>query len=272
MKRKTNRVLHRFKSTRKQRGDESSVKREVYGLLLFAIGVLFFLAVLSYHQTDPVFWSLNDKNQYTNVQNFLGVAGATVARPVFTYTFGYPSVVFPLLVMIIGIALMANYSLLRLWRFMLLSIVWAYFISVVLAMPEALRTYGVSLNYYPSGMAGGLTADLITRFFGRFALMFISAIFFLILLMITFRFRLSIIPIYIGKLLKQGILATVAFFRSMVKSARDINWKPFSTFTKRPFRVRKRKPVVSSQQETKTETEDTEPVHSFSDLDEYLPT
>ncbi len=260
MKRKKRKITFRLTHRSGIRADDSSVKREVYGLLLFSIGVLFFLSLISYHQTDPVTWSLGDNNQYTRVQNYLGIAGATLARPVFSYTFGYASLVFPLLIMILGIALMTNYSIRRLIRLMVLSVVWAFFISIVLAMPESLRTFGKTQNYFPSGLLGGMTSDLLARFFGKFALLFISAIFFLVLLMITFRFRLSIIPIYLAQMIRKTIRITFTFFKNVFTRLRKIQWLP--THPNRiPFR-RKSKPTPAVEQRPE------EPVHDLSHIDE----
>ncbi len=174
---------------------DSRIGKEISGLLLFAGGVLFFLALLTYHQADITWGSQVAGNRYV-VKNFLGIIGATIAKPVFEYTFGYASLIFPFLVMLFGIRMVINYPLYKLVRLSFLSLAWGYFMAVVLAMPESLATYGQSVDYYPSGLLGGLTTDGIISYLGKFALGFLSGIYFVILLMITFDFRLSVLPIY----------------------------------------------------------------------------
>ncbi|MCB0262768.1 MAG: DNA translocase FtsK 4TM domain-containing protein [Calditrichaeota bacterium] len=115
---------------------DSARLRSVGGLLLFAAGVMFFLAVLTYSQTDPVLSSNVPQNKYVT-QNVLGLVGATVAQPVFVYIFGYASLIFPMLMMFYGIYILMNQPLNKLARLTALGLSWAYFVAIVLAIPES---------------------------------------------------------------------------------------------------------------------------------------
>ncbi|NIW79921.1 MAG: hypothetical protein GWN16_10875, partial [Calditrichae bacterium] len=205
---------------------DSSIGIEINGLVVFALGLLFFLSILTYHQTDPTFGNLTKENSYEKVGNFLGVAGATVAKPVFQATFGYGALVFPFLMMVLGISLLVHYPLKKLVRLTLISLAWGYFISIVLALPETLRSFGHSEAYWPSGVLGGVTTDIVARFLGRFALAFLSGIFCLILLMLTFRFQLSIIPVYLFNLARRLIVATSVKLRIFWQWLKKIQWIP----------------------------------------------
>ena len=146
---------------------------EMQGLLIFAAGVLVFLSILSYHPTDPIFGNNSPLNQYDAVKNWLNIVGATIAWLFFTHTFGYASLIFPIYLMAFGLAKMVKTIPIKKLNYVFfIGLFWAYFIALVLAMPESLMTGGFSRSYYPSGLIGGMSTDMRTRFFGRFALVF----------------------------------------------------------------------------------------------------
>jgi len=178
-----------------------NVKSEVLGLILLSLGILLLLALVSYHQTDPV-GKLPETNPY-EVKNLLGYAGASISSPIFQLSFGFPALVFPLLLIIFGVAYMIRYPFMKLIKPSLLLFFWAWFISIVLALPNAMNSGGHTLDYYPSGFLGGFTADLAMRIFGSFASIFLVILFFLVLSILSFRFRLSAVPVYLFKLLKR---------------------------------------------------------------------
>ena len=178
-----------------------NVKAEVLGLILLSIGILLFLALVSYHATDPV-GKLPEANPY-EVRNLLGYAGAWTSAPIFQWSFGYPALVFPLLMIIFGVAYMIRYPFLKLLKPSLLLFFWAWFISIILSLPNAMNSGGHTLDYYPSGFLGGFTTDLAFQIFGSFASMFLVVLFFLVLSILSFRFRLSAVPILLFKLLKR---------------------------------------------------------------------
>ena len=223
----------RTKTKRKAQLSDPMKYTEMRGLLIFSAGVLVFLSILSYHPTDPVFWETSRINQYA-VNNWLNIIGATIAKFFFAYTFGYASLIFPMYLMAYGLAVMVKtipYEVLN--RVSLIALFWAYFVALVLAMPESLMTGGFSRSYYPSGLLGGITTDMITRFFGRFALVFLSAIYLLILLMITFDFRISLISILLGRGVQSGASFVTdsskklaASFKNVSEKVKDVQWLP----------------------------------------------
>ncbi len=207
---------------------------EMQGLLIFAAGVLVFLSILSYHPTDPIFGNNSPLNQYDAVKNWLNIVGATIAWLFFTHTFGYASLIFPIYLMAFGLAKMVKTIPIKKLNYVFfIGLFWAYFIALVLAMPESLMTGGFSRSYYPSGLIGGMSTDMITRFFGRFALVFLSAIYLLILLMVTFDFRISILSILLGK----GVKSSTSFvsdsskklaasIKNVSEKVKDVQWLP----------------------------------------------
>ncbi|OPX34032.1 hypothetical protein B1H10_04535 [candidate division KSB1 bacterium 4484_188] len=165
----------------------------MYGLLFFAVGLLLGLAIISYHQSDPV-GILVEGNIY-QVQNWLGIFGSTVSAYLFQWTLGYPVLVLPILLIVVGIFLMVRTPLRSLLRFTVFLLLWSLFISIVLALPEALKTFGNFHSFYPSGFIGGLIAAYLIKIFSKVGALFIIVVLFLILFVATFRFRISTIPI-----------------------------------------------------------------------------
>ncbi len=263
------------------RTGDTGIYREASGLLLFAVGVMVFLAILTYSQTDPVLSSTTANNQY-RVQNLLGIVGATLAQPIFEYTLGYASLILPILLMVYGIFLMLDRGWEGLRWFTFLSLSWAYFFSIVMAMPESLSTRGFSQNYYPSGLLGALTADLIARYLGRFALAFLSTVFLLILLMLTFEFRLSSLPGALGAgiqqiatAIRQALEPVRNGFLSVMNWFRRIPWLPERSATSvevrpSPADIPAEEPLAATfdelSQKSFTETRQVETFSGFEDV------
>jgi S-DNA-T family DNA segregation ATPase FtsK/SpoIIIE len=75
--------------------------------------------------------------------------------------------------------------------------VWAVFISIVLALPEAFETYGKIREYYPSGVVGGTAASYLIFYLGKFGTILILATLLLVLTVVTLRLDLVMILDYI---------------------------------------------------------------------------
>lgn len=178
-----------------------NLKREILGLVVVAIGVLLFLAIYSYNKADPV-GKILDYNSY-EVSNYLGIAGSTIAAPLFQWGFGYPSLIFPLLLILGGVFYLLRFPLKKLLYPGILGLLWAWLFSIAIALPAAVKSLGHTLNYFPSGFLGGFTADLMIRIFGEFAAVFLLVVFFLILSILSFRIRFSQIPYFIIQGLKK---------------------------------------------------------------------
>lgn len=231
-----------FSKAKSKNNKDSSISNEVYGLIVFCLSLMLFLAIMSFHEADPTLLEPRIEGNNYEIENFLGGVGATIARPIFMFTLGYAALVFPLLLMTLGIFMMLDQPPAKMKNAAILALCWAFFISIVLALPESLRTGGHTQNYYPSGMIGGLAADTVSRFMGKFALGFLSAVYLLILLMVTFRIRVSAVPLFIANLVQKlfytapavfkPLLAAVAkFFRKLSGAAQAITLRSEKTPT-----------------------------------------
>lgn len=230
-----------FSKAKSKANKDSSISNEVYGLIVFCLSLMLFLAIMSFDQADPTLLEPRIEGNNYQIKNFLGSVGATIARPIFMFTLGYAALIFPVLLMTMGIFMMLDQPLAKLKNVSILALCWAFFISIVLALPESLRSGGHTQNYYPSGMIGGLAADAVSQFMGKFALGFLSAVYLLILLMVTFRIRVSAVPLFIANLvqkffykaptvLKPLLAAVVNFFRKISGAAQAISLRSEKAF------------------------------------------
>ncbi len=208
---------------------DSDITNEINGLIILSIGFLLFLAILSYEKGDITYATVSENNLY-QAKNWLGIVGATVAKPIFEYTFGYASLVFPFILMLLGIFMMIDdHPARKKFRSIaLIGLGWAYWGSIALVIKNILNTNGITsiLEFYPSGAIGGFTAQYIHGYLGRFALVFISSVFLLILLMLTFQFRLSIFPLFVIRQIQKGINWLSATLTDMFTRFKDLRFFP----------------------------------------------
>ena len=72
---------------------KEKLKHEIIGILLIAVAVFLFLALVSYHPADPSFFSYTSSKVRT-VHNWMGIVGAYLSSLLFQ-GFGYPSFSIP---------------------------------------------------------------------------------------------------------------------------------------------------------------------------------
>ncbi|NOX37001.1 MAG: DNA translocase FtsK [Calditrichaeota bacterium] len=203
-----------YSSSRKKRSSTtkgaSNLKREIGGFLTFCMGILLFLALVSYNPADPVGFSAADQNY--PVHNFLGILGSTIAAPVFEWTFGYASLVFAAIIMWLGFSLWVSWNRRRVVRYTLLLFFWGYLVGIALAFPGVWEKGTAIADYFPGGFVSGFSAVILVKYLGKFAAGFIWLVLFISLSAATFRFPLSAIPkgmVAAGAGL--GVLASAAF-------------------------------------------------------------
>ncbi len=210
---------------------DHGVRREITAILFIAIGILLGLSLLSYHQSDPV--GFQDENNLYQIKNWIGSFGATIAAPIFQWTLGYPSLVFPVIILFFSFVLLLRKPLKKFFQFTLIILAWGLFLSVLLAEPEAFTTLGEVHSFYPSGFLGGVIAIYLIKTFSRLGSISILTIWLLILLVVTFKIRLSDISKYLIKFFKESIQFVTQIFQFLFKSISGF----FSVKTKRSSRV-----------------------------------
>lgn len=210
---------------------DHGVRREITAILFIAVGILLGLSLLSYHQSDPL--GFQDKNNLYHIKNWLGPFGATIAAAIFQWTLGYPSLVFPVIILFFSFVLLLRKPLKKFFQFTLIILAWSLFLSVLLAEPEAFTTLGEVHSFFPSGFLGGVIAIYLIKTFSRLGSIFILTIWLLILLVVTFKIRLSDISKYLIKFFKASIQFVAQIFQFLFQSISGV----FSVKHKRPSRV-----------------------------------
>ncbi|HES58827.1 MAG TPA: hypothetical protein ENO18_00220, partial [Caldithrix sp.] len=174
-------------------------KKQAWGVLLLGIALLLFLAIISYNVNDSD--TLNVNNNQISVKNWLGPVGAVVSSKLMQWTLGYPILVLPLILMLIGLSTIHIKSIENPLRTSILLICWSVILSIFLAFPEAMRSGGNLTEYYPSGLIGGWLAARFVIYLGK-----IGGLLFLILTaMILFVITIQIELVHIFKALNHQI-------------------------------------------------------------------
>ncbi len=180
--------IHKLVHRLKQHRQPSHLKTEILGLVIIAVGIFLLLSLLSYHPDDP--GSLDAAGNGLAVRNWMGVLGAIVADRLFVWTFGYGALIFPLILMAAGGALMLRLG----WGWWLkvagIGLAWGWWIGGVLALPAALQHHGQVTDYFPSGLLSALPANLAVIYMGPIATVMVALILLVILIMVTFRLSL----------------------------------------------------------------------------------
>jgi DNA segregation ATPase FtsK/SpoIIIE, S-DNA-T family len=159
---------------------------KLLGALFLSFGLVVLLSIISYDRTDiNTLSSLTELLNPNQKSNWLGIVGANIAHTFFMYTFGFASVIFPVWFVYIGLQLLKQKERNIFYHknlLILLNI--SFFISMLLAFPESYRTVGKTVDYYPSGLIGGLAMDMILRMFGKTGSIIILMCYFLSMIFI----------------------------------------------------------------------------------------
>jgi S-DNA-T family DNA segregation ATPase FtsK/SpoIIIE len=157
---------------KKKKTDNNSYYTKVaVSILLIVLGIFLLFSIISYDRIDNP--DLQVKNNSIKVNNWIGPVGAAIAYPLMNYSLGYPIIVIPLIIILIGIRLSQQKDAYDLIPLFLLLCSWAVLLSIFLAMPEAFNTNGHVREYYPSGLIGGTMASLLLIYLGKFGCLFV---------------------------------------------------------------------------------------------------
>lgn len=149
-------------------------KKKLIGFLLLLIGVLFFLAIISYSDKDQVllerigFFDFFRRETYSSqyvINNWLGIAGAFAANVFVNNIFGYYSVILAMILCIIGYTVLRAKSMYRSVTFGIYSV----FMMVILSTATGLMRLFTGNEYISpkvSGVAGDFLANVLYKFLG----------------------------------------------------------------------------------------------------------
>ncbi len=139
----------------------SDRQRELLGLLLFTVGILIFLSLISYNPGEEPTIASN-----VAIHNWMGIAGVIVSSALIRYTIGYASIIIPILFMLYGFWILARKKFGPLLRFTAYTLLLGLIASAVLGLPDAVRESGTTYEYRYSGLVGGVVARVFHDFLG----------------------------------------------------------------------------------------------------------
>ena len=212
--------LDRILSRKKSRARDTGWGVEFTGFVLILIGFAFFASILTYHQGDPTFWTDEGLGNDYQARNMFRAFGASLAHPFFMFTFGYGALIFPILTIMSGWALVFREDLTRLLPISVLMLGWAWLLSILLAIPGAYSAYRVgetARDYFPSGFLGGFITNNVMLYGGVFSVLIITLMLFFLMLMLSTRFRISMLPLYVSTRMS----GVISWFRNMWNGIRQ---------------------------------------------------
>lgn len=170
---------------RKSDKNEQNKNQEILGLLIMTFAVLVFLGLISYSPLDPP----NGESSAGVVNNWLGEVGAVISYYLYVHTLGYPCLIFPFIIFLLGWNVLLKRELKPFLRLTLYILAIGLFISTVLALPAA--TPSPEFKYTAqereliklSGLVGFFIAWTLTKYFGSAGSIVIMVAVFLMLLM-----------------------------------------------------------------------------------------
>ncbi len=174
---------------KKRAQNQKNYTREATSFILIALGIILMLAIISYDRADD--HNLNIDKNSIQINNWIGPAGAAIADPLMKYTLGYPILALAIVILLVGVQLFRNNPLAESMRNIVMLLVWAFFLSILFAIPESFETYGKIREYYPSGLLGGSTAEFLTIYLGKFGTSLILVAFLSVLSVITLHLDLA---------------------------------------------------------------------------------
>jgi S-DNA-T family DNA segregation ATPase FtsK/SpoIIIE len=158
--------------TKKKKSESNNYYTKVaISILLISLGIILLLSIISYDRTDNP--DLQVKNNSIKVSNWIGPVGAAISYPLMNFTLGYPVIVIPIIIILIGIQIYHRKQILDLMQIILLLSAWSILLSIFFAIPEAFSTNGHIREYYPSGLIGGVIASLGLIYLGKFGSLFV---------------------------------------------------------------------------------------------------
>ena len=218
-------------------------QEELIGLLLILMGVLILIALFTYQPGE-----VPSEIQYPGqVKNGLGIAGVYVAHYLIHWTIGFPIFILPFFIIAWGFNRLLDKSPYELARWTGLTLLFAFLLSIAFALHDVISSISGSPAFDFSGRIGGLGAQLLVFFFGKYGavVVLIGIIMVTVLLSTTFSFAevYNIISTFLTKF----------FFRAGVFIKR--------TF-KGPSRQKQQRPALVRHQREAVRDDD---------IDEYIP-
>lgn len=145
----------------RKKSQEISRQEEILGILLITLGILVFMSLITYQAHEQPGNLTGGK-----IENSLGIAGVYISYFLIQYTIGYPSFVFPVMIILSGWTLFRGNDFGKAFRLISYLFVFAVYTSVILAIPEVTSEGGSDIGFSLSGLMGGVIAQYLFSFLG----------------------------------------------------------------------------------------------------------
>ena len=175
--------------------------REALSIIFIGLGIILILAIISYDRTDNP--DLDIKHNSIQIKNWLGPLGAALADPMMNFTLGYPILALPILIIFCAVQAYRKVAMQVCIRPVIVTLIWAIIISIVLAMPEAFETGGQIKEYFPSGLVGGMIAENLVLYLGKFGSVLILLVSLMAMAVLSLRLDINTITGFISDLVNR---------------------------------------------------------------------
>jgi S-DNA-T family DNA segregation ATPase FtsK/SpoIIIE len=140
---------------------KEKLKHEIIGILLIAVGVFFFLSLVSYHPMDPSFFTYTS-SKVKEIHNWMGVVGAYLSG-IFIQGFGFPSFLISFVLVVFAFSFIFRWE----WKYLSLKLAsWAVILIVLSSF------FGLWLSpirvYNQDILMGGFIGEIFSRYLVRY--------------------------------------------------------------------------------------------------------
>lgn len=192
-------------------------KTKILGIFLIVFALLIFLSILSYSRYDESYFSYKFTDQFgvlsdnpdlkenaATTHNWLGIFGSYVSHFFIRSTFGYFSLIFPVIMFIWGYTILKKEKAIRLPLYIsnfliIITVLITTFFGMLQSVPEIALFSDV---YELSGKIGLFLGTLIGRLLGGLGSIIVLSTAILITLIVAFDFQFGSILEFLKKLLK----------------------------------------------------------------------
>jgi S-DNA-T family DNA segregation ATPase FtsK/SpoIIIE len=140
---------------------KEKLKHEIIGILLIAVGVFFFLSLVSYHPMDPSFFTYTSP-KVKEIHNWMGVVGAYLSG-IFFQGFGFPSFLISFVLVVFAFRFIFRWE----WKYLSLKLAGWAVILIVLSSFLGLWLSPIRI-YNQSILMGGFIGEILSRYLVRY--------------------------------------------------------------------------------------------------------
>jgi S-DNA-T family DNA segregation ATPase FtsK/SpoIIIE len=136
---------------------------ELFAVLLIALSILMFLSLVTYNSMEEPTIS-----EHIALQNIMGIVGVYVAHYLVKFTLGYASIIFPVMGITWGLAVLLKRPLKPIWRISGYGLLLGLLSAVAVGLPEAPLVYQGQGDFTAAGIIGRMVAKFLHDFLGMF--------------------------------------------------------------------------------------------------------